>query len=203
MAEIAKPLGQAAEAAKKKDARKLFTALLAAWERKPAAALAEVFTAASVSFPSSFEGDTQAWVNAAKRDGPEVRGGLLTCLVGPAVEDTRRRLVAALQWGMDPRISAAVEAMLREVPYTSSSSRTTWREAFTLMTAQKDARFVLLAAELPPGWTIREDQKVYLSRQLRAHAAKLPQQAPTLSDAEREALAAVLAALPKPAPKVA
>jgi uncharacterized protein (TIGR02996 family) len=200
MADITRLLEQALDATKKKkNPRRLFQLLLEAWEQKPAAALSEAFSAASAAFPSPFEGDSGDWLTAAKADAPERRGGLLAALRGPQIADTAARISAARTWGMDPRSSAALEGLLREVPYTSSSSRrTVWREVFAFMEALRDPRFVELAHELPKAWTIREDQRNYLVAQLSACVKRLPQQAPVLSKAELEAIAALIASFDTP-----
>ncbi|MBS1153083.1 MAG: hypothetical protein H6Q89_4781, partial [Myxococcaceae bacterium] len=199
MTELAQLLQDATEAAKQKHPRRLFQLLLQGWAMKPAPRLAEAFRAAGVAFPSPFEADTAAWLEAAKADAPERRGGLLAALRGPQIADTAQRIAAARQWGMDARSSAALEALLREVPYTSSGSRrTVWNEAFAWMEALKDPRFVELAAELPKAWTIREDQRSYLVGQLTACVKRLPPPAPKLSLEEEEALAALLAAFDAP-----
>lgn len=151
-----------------------------------------------------FEGDTPSFVKRAKKPTPAELGSLARAIVGPKSADTLRRLEALAPWCEDPRVSVALEALVRDVPYTSDGARPVFTQAFAMLTRIADPAFLELAPSLPGCWKFRAAQRDWLAQQLercvqaiRARRTSAPVRA--LDAKEKKALAVL--AVPAPANK--
>jgi len=173
-------------------------ALLQQWKKEKSDELRAAVLALDASAP--FEGTTEQWHQRAQKADVAERGALLKALKGPRVADTEARLrVANTLFNPDPRLTAAVEALLAEVPYSADSSKPAWRAAFELITASNDPHFVALASTLPQKWKVRTTMKAWLQSQFAAAIEGLPREAPAVSEAARK----LIDAAPKPKPVTA
>ena len=172
-------------------------ALVQAWTHKPLAALGSLVP--RVPLPvAPFQGDTDAWAEAARKASVDERGALLATLLTGGLAEVRRKLEAVSSW-RDPRLSAALEAALTEPPWSSNTSRPTWRALFALVSGSGDPRFVALAQTLPAGWTMRSAQKQWLVEAFHEAVGSLPATLePTAQEAALLATLEGLLALPTP-----
>jgi len=158
--------------------------LLAAWTNERSEELrAAVLALDAAAKRAPFEGTTAEWVKRAATAGVEERGALFLALKGPKVADTQQRLAHARAFPADPRLNAAIEALLGEVPYSADSSKPVWRAAFELVSASRDARFAQLARELPQRWKVRALMRSWLESAFARAVAELPREAPPASAA--------------------
>ncbi len=199
---MAAPLLVLQQAAQASNAAQALDALAPLWVRYPAPALDEAIAALDGA-PAPFEGDTDAFLAAAKKARPRDRGPLLAAMTKGTLADVQRRLEAVTQWPADPRTSRAVEGLLSSVPWSSDSSKRAWTAAFALMQKQNDARFVALSRRLPATWKVRASMQQWLERAFaRAVQALDPLPPPSVGAAEGKALAAIVEAFrAAPAPK--
>lgn len=129
----------------------------------------------------------------------------LACAVAPPAplqaakgKETTEALKTALKAKADPRVSRALEQLLTEVPWTADSSKPVWRAAFELAAALEDPRWVGLADTLPSQWKFRAPMAAWMSAQLKKAVAPLAsREVPALSEAQRRAVAALHALVPK------
>jgi uncharacterized protein (TIGR02996 family) len=144
-------------------------------------------------------------LSAAWRTLPSPELLELACAVAPPEplkaakgKETTEALQTARKAKPDPRVSKALEQLLTDVPWTADSSKPVWRAAFELVGALKDPRWVGLAATLPAQWKFRAPMVAWMGAQLKKAVAPLAaQQVPALSDAQKTALKALHAAMPK------
>lgn len=162
-----------AEAAVTKDPRKALAPLLEAWSTQPAIETRHLITLLeSVVAPAPFDGETTAWVNAAKTADEWTKSSLLQRARGKTIADTSARLSAAIAWGPDPRTARVLEELITELPWTSDSSKPLWRVIYAGITAMTDPRFVELAQALPAKWNVRENISGWLTNSLVKAAGK-------------------------------
>ncbi len=181
----------------------MLSKLLGAWEKEKSEELrSAVLALDAASKRPPFEGTTAEWAKRAAKADEDERGALFLALKGPKVIDTQQRLEHCRHFPPDPRLNAAVEALLAEVPYSADSSKPVWRAAFELVTRSQDARFTALARELPAKWKVRALMKTWLESAFARAIEGLPSQSPAASPATQKLLAQ-LGELPAPAPKVA
>lgn len=153
-----------AEAAVGKDPRKALAPLLEAWSAQPAIETSRLISLLeAVVAPPAFDGETAAWVRAAKSADAWTKSSLLQRVRGKTIADTQARLTAALAWGADPRTARVLEEMVTELPWTSDSSKPLWRVIYAGITKMKDPRFAALARSLPPKWVVRENISGWLT----------------------------------------
>lgn len=182
-------------------------ALVGAWAERPCPELLELVERFEQAHPPPpFEGDTKAFTKTAKKPSAIEMGSLARALVGPKSADTIERVRAVGAWAADPRVSRALEKLVREVPYTSDGTRPVWAEVFAVLVRIADPRMVALAKQLPGDWKFRENHREWLERQLTNAVAEIEQKrakkpvAP-LGDEERKAVEALAAKLTPAAPK--
>lgn len=155
------------------------------WEKTTHPRVAALF--ALLPSPPPFSGDTDAWVIAARGAKPADRGPLIATLFEGKLAEIERKLAAIETW-RDPRLSAALERVIREVPWSSNTSRSMWTKVFTLVERSRDPRFVKIAAEAPASWTIRSAQRTHLLAQLERAVEGLPKTHVELTADEAEAI---------------
>jgi uncharacterized protein (TIGR02996 family) len=193
MGAIAKALGKKPPA----DDEQRLAAIVAAYRAAPCAEL--VALASSVPAPA-FEGDTTAWLKAARSTKPSQlgRSSLVAAIRGKRIADTQKRFAAAIAWGPDPRTTRALELVVTEAPYTGDASWDLWATIMNGVRKSNDARFKPLAASLPPSWGMRENMTKTLADAF-ADAVKKIGEPAKLDAADRAAIEAWQAALPKQA----
>ena len=177
------------------------SALVTAWREKPCLELFELVSRFEAGHPPPpFDGDTEAFLKTARKPDVAEVGSLARVLLGPTSDETITRLQAIRAWDPDPRVSAALEHLLREVPFTSDSTRPVWTALFELVVKVADPRFLQLADDLPKQWRLREKHHEWLAGQLadavtamKRASGGAPEEA--LTDAERKAVASLAARL--------
>lgn len=170
------------------------------WERTTHPRIAALFEALPAPVP--FSGDADAWIVAARAAKPVDRGPLISTLFDGKLAEIQRKLEAIEQW-RDPRLSSALERVIREVPWSSNTSRVMWSRVFALVKSSRDPRFVAVAREAPAKWTIRSAQRGHLLEQLTRAVEDLPKTYIELTKAESDAIFADerdAHAAPKPKP---
>lgn len=144
-------------------------------------------------------------LTAAWRTTPAPELLELACAVAPPAplqaakgKETTEALKGALKAKPDPRLSRALEQLLLDVPWTADSSKPVWRAAFELVPAVGDPRWVKLADTLPTQWKFRAPMVAWMGAQLKKAVAPLvARPTPSLSAAQRRAVEALHALVPK------
>jgi uncharacterized protein (TIGR02996 family) len=182
-------LDQAVAADHAGDRPRALERLILAWRACPAPALKRAVLELDPIPAEAPALTTEAWLAAARSASVPARSALLAAIRTKLLDETRERVRACLAWGPDPRCARAVEGFLRDVPFTSNSSRPLWAAIFELLAAQQDPDFVLRRDEIVAGWTIRAAQRAWMIEQLDAALARVPTPAPALSAEETARLA--------------
>ncbi|MEO8705900.1 MAG: TIGR02996 domain-containing protein [Kofleriaceae bacterium] len=95
----------------------------------------------------------------------------------------------------DPRFARALLELVRDTPYTSTSSRGFWTAVFGVIDELDDPRAIAALASARAGWKIRPDQRTWLEGQadrlLAAYASRYPTGAPEPAASEATQLAAL------------
>jgi uncharacterized protein (TIGR02996 family) len=81
---------------------------------------------------------------------------------------------ALLKASPGPELTWALEQLLRDVPFTSDSSKPAWREVLSAVAKSGAPHFQALAATLPAQWKIRPLMTQWLGAQLRSAVRELP-----------------------------
>lgn len=170
--------------------------LLAQWKKTPAQALADAIVALDQQPP--FAGTTEEWIAGAAKANAAQRSPFLGSIVGKTLGDTRERLEAIEGWADDPRTIAAVEALIRSVPWSSDSSKPTWKAVFALISNSRSARYVEIADEVVKTWQVRESFQKWLGNAMKKAIKELPKSSPALAAKELEALSAWTTPAKKP-----
>ncbi|MBL8909486.1 MAG: TIGR02996 domain-containing protein [Archangium sp.] len=162
-----------------------FDDLAKLWERTKHPRVSALFDALPPPVP--FSGDTDAWLVAARAAKPVDRGPLISTLFEGKLAEIQRKLEAIEKW-RDPRLSAALERVIREVPWSSNTSRPMWTRVFALVKSSGDPRFVAVSKDAPQKWTIRSAQREHLLEQLTRAVEELPKTHVELTKAESDAI---------------
>ncbi len=102
----------------------------------------------------------------------------------------------------DPRIGAALERVLRAMPFTSNSARGNLGELFDIVArvAEQDPRFARIAETLHDEWNVREAQRAWLFRRFARVSEAIDARWPTAVRIDDPALDEALERL-RPAPE--
>lgn len=73
-----------------------------------------------------------------------------------------------------PELTWALEQLLRDVPFTSDSSKPAWREVLSAVAKSGAPHFQALASTLPTQWKVRPLMTQWLGAQLRTAVRELP-----------------------------
>ncbi|MEZ4320044.1 MAG: hypothetical protein R3F61_21215 [Myxococcota bacterium] len=97
-------------------------------------------------------------------------------------EQLAERVEALGRRTYDPRIGVALEALLRAVPFTSSSARQNLARIFDAVgrLGARDPRFVGIAATLDADWNVREAQKEWMFKRFARVATAIDAAWPTV-----------------------
>ncbi len=162
-----KQLDAAATALAKKKLPDALGHLVAAWKARPLPALGDLVERfEAVHSPPAFDGTTAAFVKAAKKPDVSTLGSLARALRAPKTADTLARLDALVPHLADPRVGAALLALVRDAPWTSNGARPVWTRTFDLLARLADPRLLDAAKQLPAAWKFREAQREWMQRQL-------------------------------------
>ena len=144
-----------------------FEALRACWEvtRWPRlAGIVETLTAARESEAAAElraaggkNVPQKRWLEAEARLEPPDRGALCATLARGTIREVGERIDRLAAWPDDPRLAGALVALVAEVPWVSSGSRTTWTRVYRRLAALPDPRLLEVARRfdssvLPTGW---------------------------------------------------
>lgn len=187
-------------AAKAPTADLALEALVRAWQKTPAPELEDAIVALDGA-PGDFTGNTDDFRAAAKKATAAERGPLLAALTKGTLADVQARLEVVASWSRDPRTSRVLVDLLSRVPWSSDSSKRAWTAAFALMEAQHDERFVRLATELPSKWKVRATMQKWLENAFARSVARITPITAALTTEEQRALARVVKAFARQAPK--
>ncbi|MCB9674716.1 MAG: TIGR02996 domain-containing protein [Alphaproteobacteria bacterium] len=134
------------------------------------------------------------WSHHVARAETNDLGSLLEQLVQRSIERSTGRIRDVARLGPDPRIGAALERLITDVPWTSNSSQGLWLDVFRIVATSGDPRFLLLR-NAPERWTCRPLMVEWLAPRLQEAIDTLeqgfPDGVPALDPAWDDAVSAL------------
>lgn len=175
---------------------------LALWRKTPDPSLGTLCARLDAKVPTV--GPADPWKAEESKPGT-VPLGVLTGALLPASTSGQlaSRCAILARRSPDPRVGAALEAVLRAAPFTSSSARTNLGELYETIgrVGKHDPRFTGIAATLDADWDVRAAQKEWMFKRFARVAAVIDPLWPEVPRvAEPHRIDALLAALADPEP---